>query len=82
MIAGVLMDVLAREPLIKWSSGWTYIMFGALLLMIISGTWAGAVASRKGRSMQRWFIVGFFLPIICLVIIYILKPLSGQPSSS
>jgi len=82
MIAGVLMDVLAREPIIKWSSGWTYIMFGALLLMIISGTWAGAVAARKGRSMQLWFIVGFFLPIICLVIIYILKPLSGQPSSS
>jgi DMSO reductase anchor subunit len=78
MFAGALLDMLAREPIIKWSSGWTYIMFGVLLLMIICGTWAGAVAARKGRSMQWWFIIGFFLPIIGLVIIYILKPISGQ----
>ncbi len=78
MFVGALLDMLAREPLIKWSSGWTYIMFGALLFMIISGTWAGAVATRKGRSMQKWFIIGFFLPVIGLVIIYILKPIGGQ----
>jgi hypothetical protein len=53
-------------------------MFGVLLLMIICGTWAGAVASRKGRSMQWWFIIGFFVPIIGLVVIYILKPIAGQ----
>jgi uncharacterized BrkB/YihY/UPF0761 family membrane protein len=75
MFAGALLQMLAREPLIAWSSGWTIIMFGILLVMIVCGTWAGAVASRKGRSMQWWFIIGFLLPVVGLVIIYILKPL-------
>lgn len=69
-----LATMLAREPLIAWSSYWTYVMFGVLILAIISGTWAGAVAAGKGRSMQWWFIIGFFLPIIGLVIAYIVKP--------
>jgi predicted MFS family arabinose efflux permease len=46
-------------------------MFGALILAIICGTWAGAVATRKGRSMQWWFIIGFFLPVIGVICIYI-----------
>ena len=60
--------------LVEWSSGWTYVMFGALILMIIMGTWTGAVAAGKGRSMQWWFIIGFFLPVIGLAIIYLMKP--------
>jgi hypothetical protein len=64
-----------RQPLVSWSSPWTYVMFGALLIMIISGSWAGAVAARKGRSMQWWFIIGFFLPAIGIIVIYILKSL-------
>ena len=78
MFEGALLNMLAREPIIKWSSGWTYIMFGALLLMIICGTWAGAVAARKGRNMQWWFIIGFLLPVIGLVIIYILNPMTEK----
>lgn len=66
------MEMLAA--LVEWSSRWTIVMFAALALAIILGTWAGAVAGRKGRSTQLWFILGFFLPIIGLVIIYILKP--------
>ena len=57
--------------LIAWSSGWTYVMFGALILAIICGTWAGAVATGKGRSMQWWFIIGFFLPVIGVIAAYI-----------
>lgn len=68
----------ARKPLVSWSSPWTYIMFAALLIMIISGSWAGAVAARKGRSMQWWFIIGFFLPVIGIIVIYILKSLPTQ----
>jgi len=66
------MEMLAA--LVEWSSRWTIVMFAALALAIILGTWAGAVAGRKGRSTQKWFIVGFFVPIIGLIIIYILKP--------
>jgi hypothetical protein len=58
----------------KWSSHWTYIMFGALVLAIIMGTWAGAVAGGKGRSMQWWFIFGFFVPFVGLIASYIVKP--------
>lgn len=60
--------------LIPWSSGWTFVMFGALILMIICGTWAGAVAAGKGRSMQWWFIIGFFLPIIGVIAAYVARP--------
>ena len=66
------MEMLAA--LVEWSSRWTIVMFAALALAIILGTWTGAVAGRKGRSTQSWFILGFFLPIVGLVIIYILKP--------
>ncbi len=75
-----LSSILAREPLIAWSSYWTYVMFAALILIIIFGTWAGAVAARKGRSMQWWFIAGLFLPVVGLVIIYILKPVEKKES--
>jgi uncharacterized membrane protein YedE/YeeE len=50
-------------------------MFGALILAIICGTWAGAVAAGKGRSMQWWFIIGFFLPVIGLIAAYVVRPL-------
>ena len=71
----MLLSLVARQPLIAWSSGWTYLMFGALVLAIIFGTWAGAVAARKGRSMQWWFIIGFFFPVFGLIAIYIARPI-------
>lgn len=74
----MLSSILAREPLIAWSSYWTYVMFAALILIIICGTWTGAIAARKGRSMQWWFIIGFFLPVIGLLIIYLLKPVKER----
>ncbi len=74
-----LLAVMAREPLISWSSGWTYVLFGGLLLAIVMGTWTGAVAANRGRSMQWWFIIGFFLPVIGLIAVYTLKPLKIQP---
>lgn len=61
--------------LIEWSSGWVYVMFGGLLLAIILGTWAGAVADRKGRKMQAWFLIGFFIPVAGLVAAYVVKPI-------
>jgi len=68
--------------LIAWSNGWTYVMFGALILAIIFGTWAGAVASGKGRSMQWWFIIGFFLPVIGVILIYILPRVEPEKDAS
>jgi len=66
--------------LIEWSSGWVYVMFGGLVLAIIFGTWAGAVADRKGRSMQGWFLLGFFLMFIGLIAAYAVKPLGDGGS--
>jgi hypothetical protein len=70
------MTLLAIGP--DWSSVWTYVMFGGLVLAIISGTWAGAVAAGKGRSMQWWFIIGFFLPLIGIVAAYIAGPVDKK----
>jgi hypothetical protein len=53
-------------------------MFGALVLAIIMGTWAGAVAGRKGRSMQKWFLFGFFIPVAGLIASYVVKPVSAE----
>ena len=68
--------VVAALP--KWSSSWTYVMFGALVLAIIMGTWAGAVAGGKGRSMQKWFLFGFFVPFFGLIVAYIVKPVTPE----
>lgn len=70
---------LSPAQLVSWSSGWTYVMFGVLLLMIVMGTWTGAVAAGRGRSMQWWFVIGFFLPVIGLVLVYVMKPLKKEP---
>ncbi|MFH1151341.1 MAG: hypothetical protein V1748_12785 [Actinomycetota bacterium] len=67
--------------LIEWSSPWTYLLFGVFFLMVIMGTWTGAVAAGRGRSMQWWFIIGFFVPIIGLIVLYILKPLPMKDES-
>ena len=66
------------SSIVPWCSHWTYIMFGALVLAIIMGTWAGAVAGRKGRSMQKWFLFGFFIPVFGLIVSYIVKPVSTE----
>lgn len=63
---------------LEWSSGWTYVLFGGLVLMIITGTWAGAVAAGKGRSMQWWFIIGFFLPVIGVILAYVLPKKANE----
>ena len=73
MVASVVPGLYAA--LLEWSSGWVYVMFGGLLLAIILGTWAGAVADRKGRKMQAWFLIGFFLPVAGLVAAYVVKPI-------
>lgn len=71
----VLASSIARLP--SWSDlpwwGWV-LVFGGLLVMIVLGSWTGGVAMRKGRNMQAWFLVGFFLPVIGLIIIYSVKP--------
>lgn len=80
MLALLVGDFVAWESPIPWSSGWVYVMFGGLLLAIIMGTWVGAVAGRKGRKTQGWFLLGFFLPFIGLIAAYIVKPLGDTGS--
>ena len=67
--------VLAKQPAWNsWSRWYFYVIFGFIFLGIILGTWAGAVAGRKGRSMQWWFVIGFFIPVIGVVASYAVKP--------
>lgn len=76
----MFLSLVARQPVIAWSSGWTYVMFGALVLAIIFGTWTGAVAAGKGRSMQWWFIIGFFIPVFGIIAAYVVKPIPKADS--
>ncbi|MDD5448159.1 MAG: hypothetical protein PHO53_03200 [Actinomycetota bacterium] len=69
---GFLRSALAQ--LIDWGNPWTPWMFAIFILAVVMGTWTGAVAGRKGRDTRAWFILGFFLPVIGLIVIYILKP--------
>ena len=63
---------------LKWHDPATYVLFGSLFLAVVLGTWAGAVAAGKGRSMQNWFIIGFLLPFAGLIAAYIVKPLERE----
>lgn len=74
----VAASMIVVSVLIEWSTPWTYIMFGGLLLAIIMGTWAGAVAGRKNRSMQKWFLLGFLIPFIGLIAAYVVKPVTPE----
>lgn len=67
---------------LEWSQWWTYAILGGIFIAVILGTWAGAVASGKGRNMQVWFLIGFFIPIIGLVASYLVKPIEKKPGSS
>jgi hypothetical protein len=62
-----------------WDNWYTYVVFAGIFLMVVMGAWAGAVAPRKGRSSYRWFLIGFFIPIVGLLLVYILRPLPGAP---
>lgn len=62
---------------LDWFPGdrwYTWALLGGIFLMVILGTWAGAVASGKGRSAQWWFIIGFFIPVLGLVAAYLVRP--------
>jgi|GEM_PF-1336953 len=75
---GMPLFAVAKKGWNSWGSSWVYIVFGVLVVAIILATWAGAVAAGKGRSMQWWFIIGFFIPVLGVIIIYILKPISTK----
>ena len=62
----------------SWSRWYFYVIIGGVFLMVIMGTWAGAVAARKGRRMQGWFLIGFCIPVIGLALSYVVKPLGTR----
>lgn len=49
-----------------------------LLIMLIFGLIAAAIASRKGRSVLAWFFGGFFLGVIGVVIVACLRNLKEE----
>ena len=49
-----------------------------LLIMLIFGLIAAAIASRKGRSVVGWFFGGFFLGVIGIVIVACLRNLKEE----
>ena len=76
MLYTVLFKFSTRD-ILWWNRWYTYVIFAGVFLAVILATWAGAVAARKGRRSWLWFLLGFFLPFIALIIIYVLPSLAG-----
>ena len=54
-----------------------FLIFGSFISSII----AAAVAKEKGRSAMQWFVLGFFLPWISLIIILCLSKTQEKKES-
>ena len=48
----------------------------AIILSVFFGIICAMIARKKNRSEARWFVAGFFLAPIALIIIALLKPKS------
>lgn len=49
-----------------------------LIIMLIFGAICAAVASGKGRNVVGWFFLGFFFPIIALIVICCVSDLNEE----
>ena len=56
------------------------ILFGSIGLLLVFSLplIAGLFARSMGRSFQRWFIIGLFLPLIAIFILFFLPDLSAE----
>ena len=73
----------STRDILWWDRWLTYVIFAGVFLAVVLATWTGAVAARKGRRSWLWFLLGFFLPFIALIIIYVLPaPAGGKVSIS
>lgn len=55
-----------------------FITFASLLALIVSGGLAMYVAGEKGISTTKGFLIGFFLPIVGIVYVALLKSSDKQ----
>ncbi|MDD5749124.1 MAG: hypothetical protein PHP64_08830 [Actinomycetota bacterium] len=68
------MSIYSSLNWLSWSQWQTYLVLGCIFLGIISGTWVGAVASRKGKNTQIWFLIGFLAPtVLGLIVAFVTK---------
>jgi hypothetical protein len=51
-----------------------------ILFLVIFGAICAAIASSKGRSAVGWFFIGFFFPIIGLIVICVVSNLKEERS--
>jgi hypothetical protein len=66
---------LAKQPAWNsWTQWYWWVIIGYIVLGVILGSWAGAVAAGKGMSSKKWFWIGFLIPIFGLVACYMVKP--------
>ncbi|MCC5849087.1 MAG: hypothetical protein JJU29_13455 [Verrucomicrobia bacterium] len=49
-----------------------------LFIMFVFGTICALIASAKGRSGVGWFFIGFFFPLIGLILILIMSDLKAE----
>ena len=65
---------MAKQPAWNsWTQWYFWVIIGYIVLGAILGTWAGAVAGRKGLSSKKWFWIGFLIPVFGLLACYMAK---------
>lgn len=55
---------------------------GILIFSIVFAFLCAYLAHQKGRSVVGWFMLGFFLSVIALVVLWILNPLGFDDAKS
>lgn len=55
------------------------IIFGWFVMFALLGSLSAYIASKKNRSVAGFFLLGFFFPLIGLIVALIIGP--GQPSA-
>jgi len=74
-VYAALGSFMAKQPAWNsWTKWYWWVIIGYIVLGVILGSWAGAVATRKGMNTKSWFWIGFLIPVFGLVACYIAKP--------
>lgn len=82
-VYAALGSFMAKQPAWNsWTKWYWWVIIGYIVLGVILGSWAGAVAARKGMSTKKWFWIGFLIPIFGLVACYIAKPKAKVEASA
>ena len=55
---------------------------GIVVLCLVAGAITGLIGSGKGRSGLGWFVIGFLMPLIGLILALVVEPINVLDGSA